>query len=78
MFRIDEVIKIVMEMMKDYKPDGIGGSCDCDACNDARIGRYALRSSLGALKTIENIDPLKVYTGEEIINIYVRNYEEVE
>ena len=35
--------EVLREMLKDYKPDGIGGSCECDACNAIRPGYEALQ-----------------------------------
>jgi hypothetical protein len=73
MTQIQTAIDILTELKKDFKPDGIGGSCDCDFCQVARPVRGALNCSLAALKTIAWIktwNPTDILEVRHIQNIF--------
>ena len=54
--QIDQAIEVGKKISLDYKPDGIGGSCDCDVCNDIRPKYDALQTLISTAEAIRDAE----------------------
>ena len=53
MSKIKKAIKVLNKILLNYKPDGIGGSCNCDACNKIRPTYDAISFSIYVLGKVD-------------------------